>query len=191
MLPKGVETPRLLELKAILDVVDFAEIVTWPLPKEEDHELVGRFISIFTYIDLNLCRIVEMADRANLLEPPWAGKTARLTIDNVEDAIISLPGWSEGNSIALQKVKELRCVRNLLGHFAMRLFPKDEAFIFITKSARDYKWAFGGEPPPAILMTAVSERSEVVEALAFAEGLQNWLADLAPQLESHWVTLLK
>ena len=191
MLPKGVETPRLLELKAILDAADFAEIVTWPLPKKEDHELVGRFISIFTYIDLNLCRIVEMADRANLLEPPWAGKTARLTIDNVEDAIISLPGWSEGNLIALQKVKELRCVRNLLGHFAMRLFPKDEAFIFITKSARDYKRAFGGEPPPAILMTSVSERSEVVEALAFAEGLQNWLADLAPQLESHWVTLLK
>ena len=191
MLPKGVETPRLLELKAIADAAGFEEVVKWPLMAKDDYELIGRLISTFTYIDLNLYRIAEMADRVGMLKPPWAGKTAKLTIDHVEDAIISLPGWSEVNATALQKVKELRCVRNLLAHFAIRPFPKEEAFIFFTKSARDFKRAFGHEPPPAVVMISVSERQDVVKALARANDLQNWIADVAPQVEAMWVKLLK
>jgi len=30
-------------------------------------------------------------------------------------------------------------MRNLIAHFAIRRFPNDDAFLFIAKSARDFK----------------------------------------------------
>lgn len=95
--------------------------------------------------------------------------------------------WPADTLGALNKIGELRSLRNLVGHFAIRRFPTDDAFLFVGKSASDYKQIFGGEAQAGIMMTAVLEASVLHGMLDELKHMQNWVAraasDLAKDLE--------
>jgi hypothetical protein len=186
MLPKAVETPRLKELKAIADAATATELANWPQPNEKDFVLVGATVVLYSYIDLDLRRMAEAADFGGALEKPWKGKTAKLTITELESAVLSVTGWSEPNLLALTQIRELRGLRNLMAHFAIRCFPKDDAFLFVTKSARDFKREFGADPAPGAAMTAMVERQAAREAVLQIEKLHTWLARATPQIEARF-----
>jgi hypothetical protein len=61
------------------------------------------------------------------------------------------------NALALRRIKEFRKLRNLLGHFAVKRFPAEDALVFVTKSAADYKRVLGAAPDPGVVMTAVAD----------------------------------
>jgi hypothetical protein len=138
---------------------------------------------MYSYIDLNLRRIAEATDQVGLMPTPWKGKVANLNITDTEKAILSLPEWSEQNIYALTGITELRGMRNLAAHFAIRRFPKDEAFLFLTKSAKDFKREFGGDPEPGTLFTGVVDREQFKGAFKYVEGLQLWLAKATADAE--------
>jgi hypothetical protein len=186
MLPKAVETLRLKELKAVVDAATAAELVKWPQPNEKDVVLVGAIVVLYSYIDLDLRRIAEAAEVGGRLKEPWKGKTAKLTIADIESAVLSLPDWSEPNLLALAQIKEFRGLRNLMAHFAIRRFPKDDAFLFLTKSARDFKREFGIDPEPGTAMTAVVECQATRDAVLEIEKLHTWLAQATPQIEARF-----
>jgi hypothetical protein len=189
MLPKSISTERGRQLQAILSASPPEVLVQWPMPTKDDYVLIGAIIVLYSYIDLNLRRILEVVDLAGVLPPPWKGTTANLTIADVQKAIQSLPDWSESNLYALRQIEEFRGIRNLLAHFAIRRFPEDDAFVFVTKSARDYKREFGADPQPGAVMTGVAEVGQIREIIKVVEKLVTWLSQATAQIEDQYFRL--
>ena len=77
----------------------------------------------------------------------------------------------------------MRPMRNLIAHFIVRRFPEDDAFLFMTKSDKDYKRYYGTEPSPMVAMTAVIERKELVKVLKEVREIHKWLAVVAQESE--------
>jgi hypothetical protein len=179
-LPKAIETPRLVELRAIVAATQEKALENWPLVTRSDYTLFGKYITLFSYIDLNLRRIVEAAAQAGVIKE---NKTpaSDLNMDNVENAIRTLPGWANENKKAIGRIKELRKIRNILAHFGVKRFPKDDAFLFITKSAQDFREAFGEEPTPHQMMFVVAECASVRNALKKLTEVENWLSYVAAE----------
>jgi hypothetical protein len=182
MLPKSVETPRLKELNALVGATPIDEIAKWPLPKEEDFALVGAIAVQYGYIDLNLRRFAEAAHAADFLEQRGKRPIPDKRITEIEKLVLAFPDWSPREKFVLEQIQEKRGVRNLIAHFAMRRFPKDDAYLFLTKSAFDYRQVFDDEPKHDELFVAVMECEALRKARTQIEELQTWLADITPAI---------
>lgn len=182
-LPKSVESPQLRRLHDLVDAAGDAGWTTWPELKDTDYTRFGKIVVLFSYIDVSLRRIAEAADHAGVLKPPWASRARKLNMTEVEDAVRSLPDWSEPNYTALNQITERRGFRNLIAHFGVRRFPTDDAFFFFTKSERDFKRVHGFDPEPGVLMTAVMEAIQVSDGLKHINKLQQWIARAAAEAE--------
>jgi hypothetical protein len=182
-LPDNVETPRGLHLQGILSKVTAEELSAFPMLKKEDYFAVGAIVVLFSYIDFNLRRMVEIYDDAGLLQSSWKGKTKTLNMTEIAKAAASMLPWPEQNVKAFGRIEHLRGLRNLVAHFAIRRFPDDDAFVFMGQSAKDYKKHFGGEVPPGVSVTAVLEGPVLSDVIPELEGLQNWLAKLTSDIE--------
>jgi hypothetical protein len=183
MLPSPTYTPRLHYLQGIVDSAVATDLAGWPMLNQADYVLVGGLVVLFSYVDLNLRRIIEAFDSAGRLGSPWNKNSGKMNAEEVSKAIQSLSCWDESGREALKEVEKLRGLRNLVAHFAIRRFPADEAFIFIAKSARDFKRQFGIEPEPGAVLSVIIEIDQVRTALKCVETAQNWLAVTTPQLE--------
>jgi hypothetical protein len=159
----------------------------WPLVIRSDYTLFGKYITLFGYIDLNLRRIVEAAAQAGIIKENKTPATD-LNIDKVETAIQALPGWPAESKRDIGLIKEARKVRNLLAHFAVKRFPHDDAYLFLTKSAEDFREAIGDEPSPHQLMFAIAEVKSVREGLSQVTKLENWLSYVAAELVRRFAT---
>lgn len=183
MLPPNVDSPRGRYLQAILDNADVESFSTWPMLKKEDYIAIGGLVVLFSYIDLNLRRMVEAYDHAGCLQTPWKGRSGSLNAAEIERAAQSILPWPEQNMRALRRMEELRGLRNLVAHFAIRRFPDDDAFVFIAKSARDFKKQFGTEPPAHAMLTAVLDGPVLPGIVKEVEDLQNWVARVTVDIE--------
>lgn len=186
MLPDPVETPRLLELKKIHDAVTKEGLEKWPIPTKEDFCLFGGIIVLYSHIDFDLRRIAQLADHAGKLSAPWAGKTALITMEDTETAVRSCRDWEPENLRGLDGIKIFRKARNILAHFAVRRFPNDEAFLFITNSAKDYRRVYKELPPSGISMTAILERNTLADGIHEIEKIHLWLGVVAQRIEKEW-----
>jgi hypothetical protein len=184
-LPKSTPTPRTRYLQDIVNAATASDLAGWPMLNEKDYVLVGAFIVLFSYIDFNLRRVIEVFDKTGRLGAPWKGKTRNLNAVEVAAAIQSLDCWDEAGRKALNDVEELRKFRNLVAHFAVRRFPADEAFVFLAKSARDFKQQFGTDREQGAALSAVVDRDQMLGALRHVEHVQNWLATSTAKLEAH------
>jgi hypothetical protein len=182
-LPDNVETPRGLHLQAILSKVTAEELSSFPMLKKEDYIAVGGIVVLFSYIDFNLRRLVEIYDSAGLLQPPWKGKAKKLNMAEVAKATATMLPWPEQNLQAFERIEHFRGLRNLVAHFAIRRFPNEDAFVFMGQSAKDYKKYFGGEAPPGVSITAALDGSVLPGVIPELEGLQNWLARATSDIE--------
>jgi hypothetical protein len=183
MLPKSVETPRGLYLQQIVSAAAATDPAGWPMLNKDDYVIVGGLVVLYSYIDLDLRRILEVFNHAGLLADPWRNKLDTLRAANVAAAIQSLNCWDDPGRNALKEIEELRGARNLVAHFTMRRFPSEDAFIFIAKSASDYKRQFGRSPAIGEILTAVVDGQQLRETLKHVQHVQNWLAKATPKLE--------
>jgi hypothetical protein len=181
-LPPSTETPRLRYLQNIVDAATDGGWADWPTPKETDYTEFGKIIVLFTYIDVSIRRIVEAAGNANCLDDKWKGRVGKLNIGEAEEAVLSLD-WSDPNRIALNQIVERRGLRNLIAHFAVRRFPSDDAFLFFTKSDRDFKRQYGRDPEPGTIMTAIVECSQLNDGFRHIHKLQVWVTKAASEAE--------
>jgi hypothetical protein len=184
-LPDSTETPRTRHLQNIVDAVSADDLSEWPMLTSKDYELVGAYVVLFSYVEFNLRRVVELFDKKGLLTDPWKGKSEDLHATDLAAAAQSLQCWDDGGRKALAEVEELRKFRNLAAHFAIRRFPNDDAFLFVAKSKRDFKRVFGSLPPDDAALTAVVDCTQVRGALRHVEHVQNWLATVTAKLEQH------
>ena len=187
MLPKNVDTPRGRYLQGIIANATAEEMNNWPELSDADYKEIGKLIVIFSYIDFNLRRMVEDYDDAGLLPPPWKGRSKKLKIGPVEEAVRGMLNWPNNALGVFDRIAKIRSLRNLVAHFAIRRFPNDDAYFFMGKSASDYKNIFGGEADAAGMLTAALEAPILQAALKEAQQIQIWLAgaasDFAKQLE--------
>jgi hypothetical protein len=106
----------------------------------------------------------------------------KLNISEAEEAVLSLD-WSDPNRTALNQIAERRGLRNLIAHFAVRRFPSDDAFLFFTKSDRDFKRQYGRDPEPGMIMTAIVESSQLNHGFRHIHKLQEWVTNAASEAE--------
>jgi hypothetical protein len=184
-LPSSSETPRTRHLQDIVEAASAEDVSNWPMLNTKDYELIGAYIVLFSYIEFNIRRVVELFDEKGMLEPPWKGKAPDLRTSDLAAAVQSLECWEEKGRKALEEVEELRKFRNLAAHFAVRRFPNEDAFLFVAKSKRDYRRVFGEDPPPGAALTSVVDCAQIRGALKHVEHVQNWLATATANLERH------
>jgi hypothetical protein len=182
MLPKNTDTPRGRYLQGIIAKATPEEMMSWPEPSEADYRAIGKLIVILSYVDLNLRRMIEDYDDAGLLPPPWKGRSKKLKISVVEEAVRGMLNWPNNALGVFDRIAKTRSLRNLVAHFAIRRFPDDDAFFFMGKSASDYKNIFGGEADPAGMLTAALEAPILNGALKEVQHIQIWLAGAASDL---------
>jgi hypothetical protein len=151
-------------------------------PTEEDFALGGAIAVQYGYIDLNLRRIAEAAHAAGFLKQTGKMPIPDKRIGEIEDLVLAFRAWSSADTFMLEQIKEKRAVLNLVGHFALRRFPQDDAYLFLTKSAYDYWQVFDDDPKPDELFVAVMEREALMRVRKQVERLQAWLADVTRQL---------
>jgi hypothetical protein len=124
-LPKNTDTPRGLELKAKLMAAD-QSLASWPQPTKQDIVAIGGIVVLYSYVDFNLRRLAEVFDYANLLPDEFKGKSGKLDVGQVARAVQEAPIWAGPDDVkALKELEELRLLRNLVAHFAVRRFPDD------------------------------------------------------------------
>lgn len=187
MLPKSSVTENGLRLRAIVDGTSAEDLAQWPMLSGDDYALIGGYIVLYSYIDFNLRRMVEAVEEAGELTFS-KGKAGLLTISDVERALQTVPEIYHGpNKIAIDRIIDLRGMRNLMAHFSIRRFPDDDALLFVTRSFRDYKREFGKDPGPNEALTAITEVNQIREAQKEVERLLDWLSKATVQVENQWV----
>jgi hypothetical protein len=185
-LPESRETPRLRSLLDIVNASPGDALIDWPMPSKDDLALIGSVIVLYSYIDFNLRRFIEVLERAKALPKRWLGKTARMPIGDIETIIQAIPDWAPNNVFAFTRIKEFRKVRNLMAHFAVRRFPNEDAFVFVTKSALDFKRVIGHEPEPGMAMTGVVDVGQVRDVIKVIDGLLSWLSQATREVEHQY-----
>jgi hypothetical protein len=136
-----------LHLRGIVEQTDPEELVAWPLPTKSDFALFGRIIHIYSAMDFMLRFTAEMMDAQGILSKNWGGKIATQTISVVSREVQSNQMWHESHRVGFKRIELHRRVRNMLAHFLIRRFPYEDAFVFMTKSAADFRQVFGTSLP--------------------------------------------
>ena len=182
-IPRGTRTPRLEELETKLKAAS-AEMKEWPQPGKEDFLLIGGIVVFYGYVDFNLRRLLEAFERGGVLPKQWCGHDGKLDAEKLAKAVQETPVWKGPHDVtALRRLEEMRKIRNLVAHFAVRRFPSDDAFVFVTKNRREYKRVMGHEGEPGQALTAIVECDGMRKALKEIERIHNWLAEVTPQFE--------
>lgn len=184
-LPKSIETERTRYLQNLVNNSPDA-VIKWPTPTRDDHVLVGRIIMLFSYIDFDLRRMIEVLDHANKLPSKWAGKSARMLIGDIETTLQTMPETGHSNAAAFELIQEFRKLRNLLAHFAIKRFPSEDAFVFLTKNADDYKRVLGKKANPGVAMTGSMDVQQIRNVCGELERLASWLCEATHELENQF-----
>ena len=183
MLPKSIKTERTQYLQDVLNKLAPESLNTWPAPTKEDYQTIGMIIVFFGYIDYNLRSLLEILDHTGKVDDKWKDKTANLTMADAATAVQSSPIWPEEAVKALKEIELLRGLRNLMAHFMVRRFPKDDALVFVAKSTRDFKQQFNTLPELGQSLNAVMDGPQIQIYLKQIETLQKWISTASPALE--------
>jgi len=185
-LPESIETERTRYLQNLVNSSPNA-IINWPAPNRDDQLLVARLVMFFSYIDFDLRRMIEVLDHAQKLPKKWAGKSATMSLGDIEETLATMPDTSPANTYGLKRISYFRRLRNLVAHFAIKRFPTEDAMLFLTKSAADYKRVLGQRPKPGVLMTGSMDVQQMRDACAEVEKLVSWLCQATHDLENSFL----
>jgi hypothetical protein len=71
----------------------------------------------------------------------------------------------------------------MVAHFVLRRFPKEDAFVCLAISARDYEKQLGVRPERGVVLTAVLDYEQVKAAVKHIEHVQLWFARATSEFE--------
>jgi hypothetical protein len=86
-LPISSETERTLHLRDIVEATE--NTIGWPQLTDDDFLLFARIIHVYSSFDFLLRATVEIMDDAGMLPPERKGKTAKLSMYKLNQAIRS------------------------------------------------------------------------------------------------------
>jgi hypothetical protein len=151
-LPPEHRTPRIESLEAIVASTPPEQLMDFPVLQPMDHQLIGMFIQLFNYIDFNLRRAIETFAQAKLLQGKAASKYPKIhsseVANTVQNTVKAMDAVIEDIPEAiriLSIIERRREIRNLLGHWAARRIPNEDAIVLLTKDESD-AMRIGGAP---------------------------------------------
>ena len=131
-------------LQAIVASTPRERLMEFPVLQSADHEMIGAFIQLFNYMDLNLRRAIETLALAKLLPSRVAKKYPRIHSSEVssvvQDSVRAMDAAAEDipkTIRILARIERRREIRNLLGHWAARRIPNEDAIVLLTKDEND------------------------------------------------------
>jgi hypothetical protein len=143
-LPPENRTPRMELLQAIVARTPREKLMDFPVLKPAEHQLIGAFIQKFNYMDFNLRRAIETFARAKLLSKAAAKKYPKIHSSEVaaviQDAVKAMDPAVEDiadTTKILWIIERRREIRNLLGHWAARRIPGEDAIVLLSKDEND------------------------------------------------------
>jgi hypothetical protein len=181
-LPRSNETARLMHLRSVVEDTDTEHMLAWPRPTDDDFAVFGRIIHAYSTMDFLLRFTAEIMDAQGLLSQPWKGAIATQSIAVISREIQSNQMWSTSHRIGFEQIDLHRRVRNMLAHFLVRRVPEEDAFVFLTKSAADFKQVFGEMPPLENMLFGVTDAAEVYGIEPVLKGLLSWLGNVPGHL---------
>jgi hypothetical protein len=181
-LPIASETERTVHLRNIVQATE--NPIDWPRLTDDDLLLFARIIHMYNSIDFILRMTVEIMDDAGMLAPEWKGRTAKLNMFKLSQAIRSARFWNEGHLSAFASIEDYRRARNLIAHFVARRFPTENAYIFMTKSAADFEQVYGVSAPAGTMLYGVTDADQLAGIIPVLKGLSSWLAKLPKDLST-------
>jgi hypothetical protein len=181
-LPTSIETERTIYLKSIVEAAAGQDVMAWPRPNDDDLVLFARIIAFYSGIDFNLRYVAEILDNDGMLSARWKGKTAKLNMYKLSQAIRSSNIWNESHSIAFDQIELHRRARNLVAHFVIRRFPTEDAFIFMTMSSSDFEQVYGVLPERDSMLYGVTDAEQMRGIIPVLQGLISWCSKLPGNL---------
>jgi hypothetical protein len=181
-IPVSTETERTLHLRGLVEAAAVNDLMAWPKPTEDDLILFARIIGFYSAIDFALRYVVEIMDNDGMLSAPWKGKTAKLNMYKVTQAIRSLKIWNESHIVGFDQIELHRRARNLVAHFVVRRFPAEDAFIFMTMSAADFEQVYGVLPGRDSMLFGVTDAAQMSGIIPVLQGLISWCSKLPGNL---------
>ena len=143
-LPPEHRTPRMEALQAIVDSTPLEKRIDFPVLQPPDHQMIGVFIQLFNYMDFNLRRAIETFAYAKLLQGEAARRYPKIHSSKVaitvQDSVKLMDAAVEDipETIRILAIIERRReIRNLLGHWAARRIPDEDAIVLLTKDESD------------------------------------------------------
>ena len=177
-LPKSFETKKNLALRKIVEATNEGAILGWPKPTPDDFRTFGEMMWLYSSIDFVLIATATVMDINGMLGPPYKGKIQNYGMQKINEGLLSSKIWSGRNRGALERIQEIRGLRNLIAHFVVKRFPNDDAFLFITNSAYDFEQVYGVKPAPGHVLYGILESQVVAGVLPEIGHLLQWAKDL-------------
>ena len=179
MLPPNHPSGVLAQLRPVAEEFLQGDLDNFNLTPE-DISLIGSYIRIFTFIELNLHRAVRMfRERGSLSEKRARNLVASKLTTLVREGKVCVPmdGTRERELQGhLSEIEIGQPFRNLLAHWACGRLPGTDAFLFITMEERnasvvgDQSIAFNG------MYWAAVRRSDLQQLRTRMETSGHWLA---------------
>ena len=182
-LPPEHRTPRVERLENIVNGALPEKLFNFPTLTQIDHSLIGAYVQLYNYVDLNIRRSIETFAQAGLLK----GKAVKLypkingpTLTNaVQDVVASMDPSIENITESLGRLQEIerrREFRNLMGHWAARRIANEDAIVLMTKNEADAKQISGRFVGTGAVKTAILDLADVRGLLTHLGPYEVWLA---------------
>jgi hypothetical protein len=155
-------------LQSIVDSTPREKLFDFPVLQPHDHQMIGVFIQLFNYMDFNLRRAIETFAHAKLLQGRAAKKYPKIhsskVASAVQDAVKAMDAAVEDipDTIRILTIIERRReIRNLLGHWAARRFPSEDAIVLLTKDESDAMQVGGAYLASGHVKSAVLDLADI------------------------------
>lgn len=140
-IPKAFESEQLRAVSDFYETLDSSELL--PL-HHDDTFLIGAFVQVFSRIELNLRRSIEIFRAEELItkKEPHISELVKL----IKGAVAALNPQDPDLDDILGKLDEIefrRPFRNLLAHWAGRRIPGHDAIVLLSMDTRDAETVLG------------------------------------------------
>ena len=141
-IPNAFESDQLREVQTYFEELDLSDLL--PLNRE-DTFLIGAFVQIFNFIELNLRRAIELFCDAGLIKRKKHFHTSEL-VSCIKIAVVKLDYDKSELDDLLGKLTEIeyrRPFRNLFAHWAGRRVPGHDSIVLLSMDTKDAVTALG------------------------------------------------
>lgn len=152
----------------------------------EDFMLLGQYIQMYCFIELNIHRLFNKLESAGLVKVRTKG---RVNIPYILDELVKLVSENliESSRIdevigKLKEIKFRRDYRNIFAHWAAKRIPNEDGMIFFASDALDYKKVFEREINADIAAYVVFDVADIRGLVAHLTGYEEWMAHFCAEI---------
>lgn len=189
-IPKESRTPELEAILAEFQARDLADLA--PI-SDEQQLMLGKFIRMYAFIELNLRRALEFHARAGLLPKHTVQSTGQLKpyalVSTLKLGVLAMDPSVEPISDTLGKLDEIelrRANRNLYAHWAPIPHGPDH-LVFMTRSDSDARQATGEALGENGVTVAISRVSDIKALIIHMAKYELWLAEKCSEWYSRYL----